>query len=139
MSTCILSTKENIVYSFEWFKGLLNVGDKDTGWTEGDYSSDKNVYLRNIKKYGKHIEFYEGDAVINIKKIKEFDFAFVDLDLYEPTLEIFKYLDSIAKSGDILITHDYGAKSIIEATVMFKNKSNIRFKQKGNLGIFEYI
>lgn len=139
-SACILSGKNKKVTSFEWFRGLPKPTTEDAGWIEGDYKSDKDVYLHNIQTYGTNITLLDGDAVENIKKIKTFDFCFVDLDLYEPTLHIFEYLYAHLESNPdvIIITHDYGSVGIQKASRFLIDKADIKFIRRGNLGIFIY-
>jgi protein-L-isoaspartate O-methyltransferase len=139
-SACILSGDNIKITSFEWFRGLPKPTSEDVGWIEGDYKSDKEIYLHNINTYGKNITLLEGDAVENIKQINNFDFCFVDLDLYEPTLHIFEYLYSKldGKKDVTIITHDYCSSGIQKASQFLINKPNIKFKQIGNLGIFRY-
>jgi len=42
---------------------------------------------------------------------KDFDFVYLDMDLYSPTLDALKFFSSILKSKSIILIDDYGHKS----------------------------
>lgn len=141
LSTCILSRDTSVhIDAFEWFIGLPKPTEADAKeWVEGDYSSDRKIFLDNITNFASgQVDLHEGDATVLINDIKNFDFCFVDLDLYEPTLKIFEYCYKLLSNnpGAIIITHDYGAAGIIKACEYLKEKSDIRFIQHDALGVF---
>ena len=140
LSSCILSQsgkkiKKNVI-AFESFKGLPspNLQLEDGFFKEGEYKASKKEFIGNVNKYGisKNIKLIEGDATkslkerIESKKLTQFSFAFIDVDLYASTKNILFLLDTITKGGEIICVHDIYSHGIKKAMKEFINHSNYR-------------
>lgn len=137
LSSNILS-KLGPVYSFEWFRGLQDVEEIDE-FKNDEYVADKEQFLINIRN--KPIKLFDGDAVSMIKNLHltKFSFAYLDLDLYKSTKEIFIILDNIARPGNVLISHDAQSRGISQAIKEFNTSKSYKIEYKWNFVIIKYI
>ena len=122
------------LYLLDHFKGLLHYGAKDPKKSKKFYKKYKSP-KKNIKDFLKffnlkNVFFIDQDATkINYKlfKNKKFCLAYFDMDLYEPTFNALKAIDSsIVKGGIIVFDEGYkklwGEKKAIEDFLKINKK-----------------
>ena len=104
--------KKNI-YGYDWFKGLKEFEKKDFKINKKKYVGNKN-YIKKLIKYQNLKKIYLiDDDVKNFKTHfnykKKFCLFYFDLDLYKPTKNVLKFVDSfLVKNG--LIVFDQAQK-----------------------------
>jgi hypothetical protein len=120
-----LRESEKTLHLFDSFRGLPAPSDKDRlkddifdlGSMEaykGTMASPREQVLTRLKtinfpqgRFRIHEGFIE-DTLVNSPDLpKEVSFAYVDLDLYKPTLRALQFLDSHSASGALFVVDDY--------------------------------
>lgn len=142
LSTCVLSRaaaeiKRNVIV-FESFQGLPPPTALDSGFKEGEYKACKEEFINNVNGWGHSeiVKLIEGDATktlreeIKLKRITNYSFAFIDLDLYAFTKNILFLLDDISKGGEIILVHDVDSLGIQKAIKEFINNSKNKIVYK---------
>lgn len=143
LSTCILSRAGmkigKSVVAFESFQGLPSPDELEKNFfKEGEYKATKIEFEKNINKWGKpeNVKLIIGDCretlneKIKTKRITEYSFAFIDVDLYDIVKSILYQLDNINKGGEVICIHDTHSRgvqlAIKEFIALSKHKVVIR-------------
>lgn len=145
LSTSILSRaaariQKNVI-AFESFQGLPppTIEDNDS-FRVGEYRASLKEFLNNVSKFGipENIKLIEGDIrktlkeEISSKRILNYSFAFLDLDLYISTKDTLFLLNNISKGGEIICVHDIYSPGIQRALKEFMsswgNRVSIRYR-----------
>jgi predicted O-methyltransferase YrrM len=132
-STCILSLAaaraNKKVKSFELFSGLP-VADSllDDSFHQGQFSSAVGEYWHNIESDGnKHaVDLIVGDArehLLPTIKDEGFCVAFIDVDVYEVTRDLFYQLLPLLRGGEVIIVHDVDSPGVRKAINEFIAKT----------------
>lgn len=103
---------------FDSFEGLSKPGGEDGGaWRQGDLSCSLDEVRRNLAEFP-GARFHPGWIPERFASVAERRFAFVhvDVDLYEPTRESFRFFYPRLAPGGILLCDDYGFTTCPGAT-----------------------
>lgn len=137
LSSCVLSQagikiKKNVI-AFESFRGLPPPDLQLEGkyFKEGEYKATKEELMNNIKKWGVlgNIKLIEGDIAqtlkeeIKEKRLTQYSFVFIDVDLYTVTKDILFFLNNITRGGEIICIHDIHSLGVQKAIKEFINNS----------------
>ena len=92
-----------------------------------------SCYFWCINRYFIHKGFVENVLPDNINLPSKISFAYVDLDLFEPTKIVLDYLHKIASDGAIIIVDDYnffstGVKTAVDDFLKRNNSNLIRYE-----------
>jgi predicted O-methyltransferase YrrM len=113
------------VKSFDWFQGLTEINPElDKFFIQKNVVSDKDIFDSNLKKRGLRdiVDLTVGDArltLLPIIKENGFCVAFIDVDIYDVTLNLLNQLKSVIHGGETIIVHDYQSTGIAKATGEF--------------------
>lgn len=132
LSGCILSRAGmkigKSVVAFESFQGLPPPEEVEKNlFKEGEYKAAKIDFEKNIDKWGKseNVELIIGDCretlneEIKTKRITEYSFAFIDVDIYAVIKNILHQLDTISRGGEVICIHDIHSKGVQTAIKEF--------------------
>ena len=124
------------LYLLDHFKGLVHYGKKDPKNSKQfykKYKSSKKIINNFLKFFNfKNVFFINKDATkINSKpfKKKKFCLAYFDMDLYEPTFNALKAIDSSIVKGGIIV-FDEGYKKLWGEKEAIKDFLKINKKYK---------
>jgi hypothetical protein len=118
------------VKSFEWFQGLTEINPElDAFFLQTNVVSNKDIFNRNLNQRGLRdiIDLTIGDARLTLLPvIKETGFcvAFIDVNIYDVTLELLNQLKGVICGGETIIVHDYQSPGIVKATGEFMKSFN---------------
>jgi hypothetical protein len=100
------------VYGFESFEGLQTFSNKDdvSEKLRGRYSGSKRIIEKMIDLYdmNDYVHIIEGDAIETIPKFEKdnphllFSLAYLDFDLYEPTIKALRFIKNRIVSGGLI-------------------------------------
>lgn len=96
------------LWVFDTFEGLPEIGELDTGFTRGMFSSDLDQVRRRLAKYpGVHL--CKGVFPETAAPVVEKTFAFVhlDVDLYQSTKSCLEFFYPRMEDGGTILSHDY--------------------------------
>ena len=122
------------LYLLDHFKGLVHYGNKDPKSSKKfykKYKSSKKMINNFLKFFNfKNVFFINKDATkINSKlfKKKKFCLAYFDMDLYDPTFNALKAIDSSIVNGGIIVFDEgykklWGEKKAIEDFLKINKK-----------------
>lgn len=106
------------LYLLDHFKGLVHYGKKDPKNSKKfykEYKSSKKIISNFLKFFNfKNVFFIDRDATkikSRLFKKKSFCLAYFDMDLYEPTFNALKAIDSSIVKGGIIV-FDEGHKKL---------------------------
>ena len=105
-------------YMFDSFEGLSEpTGLDGVFWKKGDLFCPEDIVKKNLSDFT-DISFHKGWVPQRFNEIAHLNFSFVhiDLDLYRPTLESFKFFYPRMNNGGVIICDDYGFTSCLGAT-----------------------
>jgi O-methyltransferase len=98
---------------FDSFEGLSKPGEHDgTWWTKHDFQTPEAVVAETLKDFP-FAKLHKGwipDRFPDVKD-KKFSLVHVDVDLYEPTLDSFKFFYPRMSKGGLIVCDDYGYAS----------------------------
>ena len=95
------------IFGFDWFEGLKNFSKYDKKINKKKYIGNKKIIMNLIKFFKLKKIFLIQDDVKNFNshfdKKKKFCLIYMDLDLYQPTINLLKDIDkNISKNGMIV-------------------------------------
>lgn len=125
LSTCILSRAGmkigKSVVAFESFQGLPPPDELEKNlFKRGEYKATKIDFEKNIDKWGKseNVKLIIGDCretlneKIKAKRIIEYSFAFIDVDVYAVIKSILYQLDNTSRGGEVICIHDIYSRGV---------------------------
>ena len=134
------------VYGFDNFSGLPKSVAEDGVYAErkfGKYCGNEDILRRAISLFelDNIVELVVGDALQTIPKFHKenphsvLSFAYLDFDLYEPTMEALKYIDDAISVGGIIVfdeacTKDWPGETL--AMKEFLRSTNKSYKMHSN-------
>lgn len=102
------------IYACDTYNGLPynGVGGIDSMLKKGECTASFKTFWKNVKEAG--VENYiipiaglVEETLMKKLKNKKFCFAFLDMDLYEPTSYTYKFLENRISVGGVIGYHDY--------------------------------
>ncbi len=105
------SKKNRMHHIFDSFEGLSEPGPLDgTHWEKHALKATKDELVENLKSFSDRYKTYRGWIPERFSDVtdKTFCFVHIDVDLYEPTLESFRFFYPRLNSGGIIVCDDYG-------------------------------
>lgn len=87
-------------------------------WEKGEYSASRKAFKRRIRSSARgwkvgvvaglfHDSLKDGEEVIRGQGIKPAAFINVDCDLYEPTVDVLKFITPLVQTGTVLYFDDW--------------------------------
>jgi O-methyltransferase len=106
-------TNQKVHHIFDSFEGLSDPSLVDGNhWSRGDLSISVNEVISNLSPFtiDKDFLIYQGWIPDRFDELndREFSFVHVDVDLYQPTIDSFRFFYPRLKKGGILLCDDYG-------------------------------
>lgn len=128
-----LAAPKKVLYVFESFIGLDNIGPNDSGFSKGEHKALKEKCIFNTPK----IILIEGDFKETSRNFLDKRFAFVhlDLDLFDITSFSIDFFYPRLVDGGIILLHDFGAEGIKAAIALNYYKYKYKVINFGNYGI----
>jgi hypothetical protein len=115
----ILNNSDRNLHIVDSFEGLSSPSPLDGNhWKVGDMSRTLEHVRLNLFEFQNRISFYKGFIPEILSEIKAdgFALAHVDLDLYEPTIQTLKWLDSRMNRQSFIVCDDFGFSTCPGAT-----------------------
>ncbi len=103
---------------FDSFAGLSAPSKEDgSHWSQGSLTADEALVRRNLSEFAS-VRYYQGWIPERFHEVSEAKFSFVhiDVDLYQPTLDSFRFFYERMNPGGIMLCDDYGFNSCPGAT-----------------------
>ena len=107
-------------YAFDSFEGLPDVNQQMDGevWEKGEYNASRKAFKRRIRSSARgwkvgvvaglfHDSLKDGEEVIREQGIKPAAFVNVDCDLYEPAVDVLKFITPLVQTGTVLYFDDW--------------------------------
>jgi len=123
-------------YIFDSFEGLSNFDDediplggiKDEETRKKEFACGEDIVKKNLKEFN-FIEYKRGWIPSRFAEVSEHKFSFVhiDVDMYQPILDAFKFFYERMMPGGIIVFDDYGftffpgAKKAVDEFMYDKN------------------
>jgi len=109
--------QERTHHIFDSFQGLSDPTAVDTPndpaahrWTPGELSVPSQVVMQNLRAFSEAVVLHAGWIPDRFSEAAScrFAFVYVDVDLYSPTIECFRFFYSRMVPGGLLVCDDYG-------------------------------
>ena len=105
-------------HAFDSFEGISQPSSSDGSyWHKGDLARGEDLVQRNLSGFAA-LTLYKGWIPERFAEVADCRFAFVhiDVDLYQPTLDSFRFFYERMSEGGILLCDDYGFATCPGAT-----------------------
>src|SRR5262249_45825917 len=119
----------------ELFTGLPDADiHLDSSFYRGQFSSSQAEFEANVFRYGARevVKLFPGDARDNLcSALGEdgFAIAFIDVDIYQVTIDILRQLDAFAQGGEIIIVHDAWSDGVRKAIDEYKDCTALQVQE----------
>ena len=99
-------------YACDTFSGVINSSEKDTFFSNSEYSDAKIIDIEKIEKLAnKKINIVPGifpQSMDNVNLKKPITFAHIDVDTYLSAKSSFEYIAKYSITGAVIVLDDYG-------------------------------
>ena len=114
-----------VAHAVDSFVGMAPPTDRDgKEYPKGTLSVGGSAAFRdNVSQYGQYVEVWEGfvPQILDGMGGLRFAFAHVDLDQYQPTMDVLKWLWSRMVDGGVVICHDWQPGKAILASAAIED------------------
>jgi len=102
---------------FDSFEGLstpvnvdLPVDPKAHRWQKGELGASLELVQKNLSQFSSRVRFHRGWIPTRFSDVgaESFSFVYIDVDLYQPTLDSLKFFYPRTVKGGLLVCDDYG-------------------------------
>lgn len=105
------SEPRRTVFTFDSFEGMSAPTAIDgTFWAAGDLAGREEEARRKLGAFGEQVVIRRGwiPEVLSSVEDRSFCFVHIDVDLYQPTLDTLRFVESRVTSGAAIVCDDYG-------------------------------
>ena len=112
--TLSLMARTRRYHLFDSFAGLRELGEFDPASRAGEFADVAVGIARDMFKDFPNAQLHEGLFCETLSRVasERFALAYVDCDLYEPTMECCRFFYERIEPGGILLFHDYSEPNI---------------------------
>lgn len=100
------------VYVCDTFKGVVNAGDNDSYFKNGEYNDTNKKFVEEIvDKKNCNLKIVEGvfpESFEKIDNFKDFSLAHIDVDTYISAKKSFNFIYKNLKKGGVIVLDDFG-------------------------------